>query len=91
MKLKESDLKTIKENEREVNNCFRSMISLWLRQVSPNHAASWAAIVEALKAPPVNHSKLAVRIEKEQLFSVQEKSLCAAVGTKLTGNSLRIW
>ena len=59
---------TIKSDYRDVDLCFRCMISKWLRQGSPSKP-TWAKIIEALSAPSVNYSQLARQLSSEVIES----------------------
>ena len=62
LSLKEDDLEAIKSDNRDIDSCFRCMISMWLRQVDREPTVAWTKIIEALKAPSVNFSQLAHRL-----------------------------
>jgi hypothetical protein len=49
----------------DVDSRFRCMISKWLRRDNPKCTCTWAAIIDALKAPSVNYQQLAVQLSSE--------------------------
>ena len=50
-------------DHRDVESCFRCMISKWLRQDNPK--PTWGKIVDALMARSVNYQQLAVQLSSE--------------------------
>ena len=56
-------------NPQKPEDCFRAMLSQWLRK----HQATWRALAEALSSPPVGYGLLAeqIQLESERCDSAQ--------------------
>ena len=65
LKLEPNNLNKIEANFKTVEECCRKMLLTWLSQVDPK--PTWAALVEALKSPPVKCEYVARKIELEHL------------------------
>ena len=65
LKLEPNNLNKIEVNFKTVEECCRKMLLTWLSQVDPK--PTWAALVEALKSPPVKCEYVARKIELEHL------------------------
>ena len=63
LRLTEGDLDAINSDNRDVDSCFRCMISKWLRKDNPK--PTWAEIIDALMAPPVSYQQLASQLSSE--------------------------
>ena len=58
LEVNEIELGVIEENNRsKVEECFRNMLSKWLKMVEPR--PTWEGLIAALKQPSVRHKKLA--------------------------------
>ena len=64
LKLTPSNLKMIEADYKKVEDCCREMLHTWLTQ---EPEPTWAALVEALKSPPVKCDNVARKIELEHL------------------------
>ena len=47
-------LETIQCNNRKYEDCFRDMLSKWLKKANPR--PTWSALAEALESPSVDYS-----------------------------------
>ena len=57
-----SDIEVVKKDSPgDAEECFRSVIRLWLTREDPR--PTWAALVEVLKSPMVQYGFLAARIQ----------------------------
>ena len=54
-------LDVIEGNNKDINNCFRAMLTTWLKMVQPK--PTLAALAEALQSPTVGFEHLAERIQ----------------------------
>ena len=62
LRVKEPTLAAIRAEHRDIpNDCFRAMLSYWLKQVKPRPC--WNAVVAALRTPMVDEPQLAERLE----------------------------
>ena len=52
-------LDVIEGNNKDINNCFRAMLTTWLKMVEPK--PTWETLAEALRSPPVGFEHLAER------------------------------
>ena len=50
-------LDVIEGNNKDINNCFRVMLTSWLKMVQP--IPTWTALAEALRSPTVGYGDLA--------------------------------
>ena len=50
-------LDVIEGNNKDINNCFRVMLTTWLKMVQPK--PTWTALAEALQSPTVGYGDLA--------------------------------
>ena len=57
-------LDVIEGNNRDINDCFRFMLTTWLKTVQPK--PTWEALAEALRSPTVGCGHLADHIESSQ-------------------------
>ena len=54
-------LDVIQGNNRDINDCFRAMLTTWLKMVQPK--PTLAALAEALQSPTVGFGHLAEQIQ----------------------------
>ena len=57
-------LDVIEGNNKDINDCFRFMLTTWLKTVQPK--PTWEALAEALRSPTVGCGHLADHIESSQ-------------------------
>ena len=66
LKLNKDDLDTIRHNySGDVETCFTEMLTMWLKQTIP--LPNMAALILALKQPPVAMDQLAESLEKTEI------------------------
>lgn len=70
-------LKTIEIDHREVDPCFREMLSTWLTMSGPQR--SWQRLFTALRQPTVGFKDLVESIEDK--FGIAVESESSSVGT----------
>ena len=76
LRVSQATLTMIKQNHPDGDDCFREMLSEWLKSVEP----SWEELLAALKKPSVGCTQLAKKIARE--FDISDKgSSRAAVNT----------
>ena len=52
-------LDVIERNSKDIDSCFRAMLTTWLKMVDPKR--TWEALAEALRSPTVGYEHLAER------------------------------
>ena len=60
--LNEGELRNIRSDHDESEQCFREMLKLWLNQIEP--PPTWSAIIEAIDAYP-RYKSLAEELRKK--------------------------
>ena len=73
LKLDVSTLKTIESMYRNSKDCLREVITEWLKAVHPK--PTWRSLVDALRRPVVDESKLAAVIEGKYCSCITEGTL----------------
>ena len=76
LNIDQATLIMIKQNHPNGDDCFREMLSEWLKSVEP----SWEELLAALRKPSVGYTQLAKKIAREFGIS-DEGSSRAAVNT----------
>ena len=61
LRVSQATLTMIKQNHPDGDDCFREMLSEWLKSVEP----SWEELLAALKKPSVGYPQLAKKIARE--------------------------
>ena len=70
-----TDLDAIeKESGRDIEECFRKMLSIWLKSCSKQRC-TWKAIINVLRTKVIHFESLANEIETEKGYSVTEDAL----------------
>ena len=60
LKAQECDLAAIEHNEKKANDCLRTLISWWLKQVDPS--PTWKALADALE---ILDTQIALKIRQQ--------------------------
>ena len=60
LKIDPETLNVIEGNNKDIDNCFRAMLTTWLKTVDPK--PTLAALAEALRSPMVGHEHLAEQL-----------------------------
>ena len=61
LKIDPETLNVIEGNNKDIDNCFRAMLTTWLKTVDPK--PTLAALAEALRSPMVGHEHLAEQLQ----------------------------
>ena len=70
LKLDVSTLKAIESKYSDCKDCLREVITKWLKAVQPK--PTWRSLVDALRRPVVDESKLAAVIEGKYCSCIME-------------------
>ena len=70
LKVDVSTLKTIESMYSNAKDCLREVITEWLKAVSPK--PTWRSLVDALRRPVVEESKLAAELEGKYCSCITE-------------------
>ena len=65
--INEATLTMIKQSNANGDDCFREMLSEWLKSVEP----SWEELLAALRKPSVGHKQLAKKIARKFDISIE--------------------